>query len=233
MKTQKLDFPIEVSAVAFDLDGTLVDTLPDLHEAGNRTLADLGLGPVGVDEVRDYVGEGVDRLVKRILTGSADGEPDPRLFAQARARFGEHYWEILSRASRPFPGVPEALDRMRSAGLRLACVTNKPGKFTLPLLESVGLLSRLDLIVSGDTLPRKKPDPLPLAHCAERFGIPQARLLMIGDSKNDTTAARAAGCPVFCVPYGYRGGMDVRELDCDAIVPSVSHSLELIRPVRS
>jgi phosphoglycolate phosphatase len=226
-------FPIEVSAVAFDLDGTLVDTLPDLHEAGNRTLADLGLAPVAVDLVRDYVGDGVDRLVKRILTGSADGEPDAGLFSQARARFGEHYWEVLSRASRPFPGVPEALDRMRALGLQLACVTNKPGKFTLPLLEGVGLLPRLDLIVSGDTLPRKKPDPLPLAHCAERFGIPQAKLLMIGDSRNDTTAARAAGCPVFCVPYGYRAGLDIRELDCDAIVASVSDSLELIRPVRS
>ncbi|MGH8629664.1 MAG: phosphoglycolate phosphatase, partial [Burkholderiales bacterium] len=210
-----------------------VDTLPDLHEAGNRALADLGLAPVAVDQVRDYVGDGVDRLVKRILTGNADGEPEAELFTRARARFGEHYWQILSRASRPFPGVPKALDRMRSLGLRLACVTNKPGKFTLPLLESVGLLSRLDLIVSGDTLPRRKPDPLPLAHCAERFGVPQTRLLMIGDSRNDTTAARAAGCPVFCVAYGYRGGMDVRELDCDAIVATVSDSLELIRPVRS
>lgn len=229
----KLNFPIEISAVAFDLDGTLVDTLPDLHEAGNRTLADLGLAPVGVDEVRDYVGDGVDRLVKRILTGNADGEPEAELFERARANFGEHYWQLLGRASRPFPGVPKALDRMRSLGLRLACVTNKPGKFTLPLLESVGLLPRLDLIVSGDTLPRKKPDPLPLAHCAERFGVPQVRLLMIGDSRNDTTAARAAGSPVFCVPYGYRGGVDVRELDCDAIVVTVSDSLELIRPVRS
>jgi len=229
----KLNFPIEVSAVAFDLDGTLVDTLPDLHEAGNRTLAELGLAPVGVDEVRDYVGDGVDRLVKRILTGDADGEPEPELFERARGRFGEHYWQILSRASRPFPGVPEALDAMHALGLRLACVTNKPGRFTLPLLEDVGLLSRLDLVVSGDTLSRKKPDPLPLAHCAERFGVPRQRLLMVGDSRNDTVAARAAGCPVFCVPYGYRGGMDVRELDCDAIVPTVSASLELIRPVRS
>lgn len=228
-----MDFPIPIAAVAFDLDGTLVDTLSDLHEACNRMLADLGLGRVRVEQVRDYVGNGVDRLVKRILTGGLDGEPNAGLFERARARFGEHYWQNLSRESRPFAGVPEALDRMRALGLRLACVTNKPGKFTLPLLDSVGLLSRLDLIVSGDTLPRKKPDPLPLAHCASRFAIPQNELLMIGDSRNDTEAARAAGSPVFCVPYGYRGGMDVRELDCDAIVPSVSDSLELIRPVRS
>jgi phosphoglycolate phosphatase len=228
-----LSFPIEVAAVAFDLDGTLVDTLPDLYEAANRMLADLGRAPVLVGQVRDYVGDGVERLVKRILTGVADGEPEPRLFEQARSRFGEHYWQILSRESRPFPGVMEGLDTMRSVGLRLACVTNKPGKFTLPLLESVGLLARLDLVVSGDTLPRKKPDPLPLAHCAERFGVPQCSLLMIGDSPNDTAAARAAGCPVFCVPYGYRGGVDVRDLDCDAIVPAVSDALELIRPVRS
>jgi phosphoglycolate phosphatase len=226
-------FPIDVAAVAFDLDGTLVDTLPDLHEAANRTLADLGLAPARRDDVRDYVGDGVDRLVKRILTGDADGEPERGLFERARARFGEHYWNVLSCASRPFPGVPEALDAMRALGLRLACVTNKPGRFTLPLLEDVSLVSRLDLVVSGDTLSRRKPDPLPLAHCAKRFGVSRERLLMIGDSRNDTAAARAAGCPVFCVPYGYRGGMDVRELDCDAIVASVSAALELIRPVRS
>ncbi len=228
-----VQFPIDITAVAFDLDGTLVDTLPDLHEAANRTLAELGRAPVMLDQVRDYVGDGVDRLVKRILTGDTAGEPEVDLFERARASFGEHYWQTLSRASHLFPGVLEALDRMRSLGLLLACVTNKPGKFTLPLLQSVGLLPRLDLIVSGDSLDRKKPDPLPLTHCAERFGISPDRLLVIGDSRNDTLAARAAGCPVFCVPYGYRGGVGVRELDCDAIVATVSESLALIRPIRS
>jgi phosphoglycolate phosphatase len=227
------DFPIEVSAVAFDLDGTLVDTLPDLHEATNRTMRDLGLDAVAESAVRDFVGDGVDRLIKRLLTGAPAGEPPEPAFALARNRFREHYAAVLTRASRPFPGVTEALDALRARGLRLACVTNKPEAFTLPLLRALGLLERLDLAVAGDTLAGKKPDPVQLEHCAQRFGIPSHRLLMVGDSANDTRAARAAGCPVVCVPYGYRGGMTVQELDCDAIVASVADLMDMIRPVRS
>lgn len=229
----KSKFPIEISAVAFDLDGTLVDTLPDLHEAANRTLADLGRPAVAVELVRDCVGDGVDRLVQRILTGAAEGQADAPLFERARDRFREHYRQVLTRASRPFPGVIDGLDALRALGVKLACVTNKPQAFTLPLLDALALRPRLDLVVAGDTLARKKPDPLPLAHCAQRFGIQTRLLLMIGDSNNDTRAARAAGCPVFCVPYGYRGGARVQDLDCDAIVASVPDSLKLIRPARS
>jgi phosphoglycolate phosphatase len=228
-----VNFPLDIAAIAFDLDGTLVDTLPDLHEAANRTMRDLGREPVAADAVRDYVGDGVDRLVKRLLTGEPDGEPPLSEFDLGRTRFREHYAAVLTRASRPFPGVTGALDAMRRQSLRLACVTNKPAAFTLPLLEALGLRERLDLAVSGDSLPGKKPDPIQLQHCAEQFGIPTHRLLMVGDSANDTRAARAAGCPVFCVPYGYRGGMAVQELDCDAIVPAVLDLLQLIRPVRS
>jgi len=222
-------FPIEVAAVAFDLDGTLVETLPDLHEAGNRMLAEFGLPAVPAERVRDFVGDGVDVLVKKLL----GAEPDTDLFDRARARFREHYAHVLTRQSHSFPGVPEALERMRALGLKLACVTNKPATFTVPLLGALGLLERLDLVLSGDSLPKKKPDPLPLRHCAAHFDTVPQRLLMIGDSRNDAVAARAAGCPVFCVPYGYRGGTAVHELDCDAIVATVSDSLELIRPVRS
>lgn len=228
-----MNFPIDIAAIAFDLDGTLVDTLPDLHEAANRMLRDLGRAPVEAGAVRDYVGDGVDRLVKRLLTGEADGEPAASEFEPARNRFRQHYAAVLTRDSRPFPGVTEALATFREEGLRLACVTNKPEAFTLPLLEKLALHRRLDLVVAGDSLQAKKPDPIQLQHCAQAFGIPIQRLLMVGDSANDTRAARAAGCPVFCVPYGYRGGMTVQELDCDAIVPAVLDLLELIRPVRS
>lgn len=224
-----MNFPIEIAAVAFDLDGTLVDTLPDLHESANRMLAGLGRGPAVEAVVRSYVGDGVDRLVKRLLTGDPDGEPEPALFESSAAAFRAHYAELLTHASRPFPGVIEALHALRALGLKLACVTNKPERFTLPLLAGVGLAPYLDLTVSGDTLARKKPDPLPLAHCAQVFAVPASRLLMVGDSPADTGAARAAGCPVFCVPYGYRGGLGVHELDCDAIVPSLKDCLELIR----
>jgi phosphoglycolate phosphatase len=224
-----LKFPIEVAAVAFDLDGTLVDTLPDLHESANRMLAGLGREPATEPVVRSYVGDGVDRLVKRLLTGDHDGEPEPALFEQSVAAFRAHYAELLTRASRPFPGVVEALQALRGLGLKLACVTNKPERFTLPLLAGLGLAPYLDLTLSGDSLPRKKPDPLPLTHCAQVFAVPVSRLLMVGDSPGDTGAARAAGCPVFCVPYGYRGALEVHELDCDAIVPSLKDCLELIR----
>ena len=221
-------FPIRIKAIAFDLDGTLVDTLPDLHEAGSRMLAAMGFEPVPAEQVRTFIGDGVDRLIKRLLTGQLEGEPEVALFGRARESFGSHYAQVLTRQSRPYPGVKEALDEMRRRGFRLACVTNKPGAFTQPLLRELGLAARLDLILGGDSLPRKKPDPLPLVHCAAALGVSAARLLMIGDSANDCLAARAAGCPVFCVPYGYRGSLGVQELDCDAIVQSLSEALELI-----
>ena len=224
---------LAVSAVAFDLDGTLVDTLPDLHESGSRMLADLGRAAVDEGRTRDFIGDGVDRLIKRLLTGTIHGEPEAALFARARESFMGHYARLLLHASRPYADAVATLAELRRRGFRLACVTNKPEAFTRPLLAGVGLASGLDLVLSGDSLPRKKPDPLPLQHCASAFGIAPARLLMIGDSANDCLAARAAGCPVFCVPYGYRGGAGVQELDCDAIVPTLSDTLELISYTQS
>jgi phosphoglycolate phosphatase len=228
-----LNFPIEISAVAFDLDGTLVDTLPDLHEAANRMLAGIGREPATAPVVRTYVGDGVDRLVKRLLTADLDGEPAPAVFEPALAAFREHYAELLTCASRPFPGVLKTLETLRGRGFRLAVVTNKPERFTLPLLRGLGMERYFDLVIGGDSLPRKKPDALPLTHCAGTFGISQARLLMVGDSVVDVGAARAAGSPVFCVPYGYRGSTGVHELGCDAIVPALSDCLELIVIPRS
>jgi len=223
-----LKFPIPISAVAFDLDGTLVDTLPDLQEAGNRMLRALGSEPVDSATVRSFIGDGVDRLIHRLLTGDPAGEAGPGVFAAARADFVRSYEQVLVQSSRPYPGIEEGLDELRKRGFQLACVTNKPSGFTLPLLRELGLAERLDLILSGDSLPRKKPDPLPLEHCARSFGIPIRQLLMIGDSANDCQSARSAGCPVFCVPYGYRGTLGVQDLDCDAIVPSLPDALDLI-----
>jgi len=228
-----LNFPITVSAVAFDLDGTLVETLPDLHEAAIRMLAQIGRPAVSESTVRAYVGDGVDRLVKRLLTGEPDGEPDAVAFEEAAENFRAHYASVLTRASRPFPGAFSTLEVLRSRGFKLACVTNKPARFTEPLLQGLGLTAYLDRIFSGDSLPRKKPDPLPLVHTARVFGIEPAQLLMIGDSPVDTGAARAAGCPVFCVPFGYRGTLPVQALDCDAIVPTLPDLLDLIRIPRS
>ena len=228
-----MNFPIEIKAIAFDLDGTLVDTLADLHEAANRMLRDLGRPALTESAVRAYVGDGVDRLVGRLLTGKPDGKPDPDLFEKAAEDFRSHYASVLTRASHPFTDVISTLEILRSRGFKLACVTNKPARFTEPLLEGLALTSYLDLVLSGDSLPRKKPDPLPLLHAARAFGIEPVQLLMVGDSPVDTEAARAAGCPVFCVPYGYRGTLAVHALDCDAIVPALPDLLDLIRIPRS
>lgn len=226
-------FPLQIRAVAFDLDGTLVETLPDLHESAVRMLAQIGRPPVSESTVRAYVGDGVDRLVKRLLTGKAEGEPDAASFERAAENFRSHYANVLTRASHPFAGAISTLEILRSRGFRLACVTNKPARFTGPLLQGLALTGYLDVILSGDSLPRKKPDALPLLHVASAFGIEPAQLLMVGDSPVDTGAARAAGCPVFCVPYGYRGTLTVQELDCDAIVPTLPDLLDLITLARS
>ena len=226
-------FPIDIKAVAFDLDGTLVETLPDLHESAVRMLAQIGRPPVSESVVRAYVGDGVDRLVKRLLTEKSDGEPDAASFEKAAENFRNHYAAVLTRASRPFAGATFTLQILRQRGFKLACVTNKPTRFTDPLLERLALTGNLDLVLSGDSLSRKKPDPLPLLHVAGAFGIEPGQLLMVGDSPVDTAAARAAGCPVFCVPYGYRGTLTVQELDCDAIVPTLPDLLDLIKLARS
>ena len=240
-----MKFPIDISAVAFDLDGTLVDTLPDLHASANLMLADLGLAPVDAETVRAYIGRGIDRLVERLLTGvpcsdpggapsgNSSDEPEPVSPGEAGAIFRDHYRQLLTNESRLFPEMENTLRRLRSLGLKLACVTNKTDAFTRPLLDGLGVLHLFDEVISGDTLERKKPDPLPLTWCAQRFGIAPQRLLMVGDSQTDTLCARAAGCPVFCVPFGYRSGMEPHELDCDAIVEVVSDLFELIRPSRS
>jgi len=142
--------------------------------------------------------------------------------------FERCYTAVNGRYTTFYPGVIEGLDYFRDMGLPLACVTNKSGRFTRPLLEMTGLAARFTTVVAGDTLPQKKPDPAPLLHVCRQFEIAPADMLMIGDSQNDIGAARAAGCPVFCVPYGYSEGRDVRELDSDAIVSTLLDAARLV-----
>lgn len=222
-------FPLAIEAVVIDLDGTLLHTAPDLAEAGRRMMLELGLPPVPEETVKTFIGNGVSRLIKRILTGTLDGEPDPGLYARAKPIYEKHYAEVVSLHSRPYPDVVEGLQALKRAGYRLACITNKAEKFTIPLLKDTGLYDYFELILSGDALPKRKPDPLPLLHACARFDIPPDRMLLIGDSLNDTQAARAAGCHVFCVPYGYNRGRHVKELDPDAVVDSLLAATHLIR----
>jgi len=220
-----LHFPLRVKAVMIDLDGTLLDTIPDLAVAANMMLKELGRTPLAETLIRTFVGKGIPRLVERALAGAAD----PDLFARALPVFERCYAGVNGRHTTIYPGVKEGLGRLRDQGFPLACVTNKAGSFTLPLLERMKLAPYFAEVVAGDTLPKKKPDPLPLTHTCEKFGIAPRDMLMIGDSLNDAQAARAAGCPVFCVTYGYNEGQDVRELDIDAIVPSLLEATRLIQ----
>ncbi len=223
-----MNFPLPIKAVVIDLDGTLLDTAPDLADAAIAMAADLGLPAITLEEVKTYIGNGVSRLVKRVLTRDMHADPAPELFAKALPIYEKHYAEGVSRKSRPFPGVVDGLQVMFETGYRLACITNKAERFTVPLLKDTGLIDFFELILSGDSLPEKKPSPLPLLHACQVFGVEPDELLLIGDSLNDTQAARAAGCPVFCVPYGYNRGRPVAELDLDAVVPSLAEAAKLI-----
>lgn len=221
------NFPLAVSAIVIDLDGTLLHTAPELAEAANRMLRDMGRPAVSQDLLMSYIGNGISWLVKRALTGDMHAEPDAALFDQAMPIFEKHYTELLLQ-SKPFDGVIAGLDAMKAAGFKLGCITNKLARYTEPLLNGIGLAPYFDIILSGDSLPEKKPHPLPLLHSAKFFGVPVDRQLLIGDSLNDAVAARAAGCPVFCVPYGYNHGEPVDDLDLDAVVTDLPAALKLI-----
>ena len=218
-----------IKAVLIDLDGTLLDTVPDLADAANAMLAELGRLTLPADAIRDFVGKGIPNLVGRCL--GYPGESDAADAREALAVFRRHYTAVNGRRTRIYPGVLAGLQAMRAAGLKTACVTNKAAAFTEPLLEATGLARLIDMTVSGDTLAEKKPHPLPFLHLCERFGIAPAEALVIGDSRNDVAGARAAGCPVFCVPYGYSEGEDVRDLGADAIVSTLEEAARLVLPV--
>jgi phosphoglycolate phosphatase len=222
-------FPLAVKAVTIDLDGTLLDTIPDLTVATNAMLEELGREPLPPALIRTFVGKGIPRLVERALAGDIDGVAEPALMARALPVFERCYSAVNGRNTTIYPGVEDGLARLRERDIPLACVTNKSSRFTLPLLDMVGFARYFEHVVSGDTLPRKKPDPAPLLHACAAFGVEPRQMLMIGDSLNDTQAARAAGCPVFCVPYGYNEGVDVRSLDSDAVVSTLAEAAELVR----
>ncbi len=211
---------INPKLVLIDLDGTLVDSVPDLAYCVDEMMQQVDMPVQGIDKVRTWVGNGVERLVKRALTGTLDGEPDDALFEKAYPVFLELYKENTSKRSQVYPGVTAGLEWLKQQDLALGCVTNKAEQFTLPLLENLGLLSYFGLVVSGDTLAKKKPDPMPLLHAAEHFGVLPEKSLLLGDSISDVKAARAAGFSVICVSYGYNHGKDIREANPDVVIDS-------------
>jgi phosphoglycolate phosphatase len=218
----------KAKAVAIDLDGTLLNTAPDLAEAVNRMLVELGRPRIAESEVMDYVGRGAAKLIKGLLTGDLEGEPEPQLFQQALEIFFKHYDEVLDNKTTLYAGARAGVDVFKQQGLRLACITNKPARFTLPLLKSMGLLADFELVLSGDSLPEKKPHPMPLLHVCEQFGIAPHELVMIGDSSADVQAARAANCAVLAVSYGYNRGVGAAKLMADAVIDSILQATSLI-----
>jgi phosphoglycolate phosphatase len=224
----RVKFPLRVSAVTIDLDGTLLDTIPDLAAASNMMLEELGFAQLEEARIRTFVGKGLARLVERTLE-AALGEPPPDgLRSKALASYERHYTAVNGRHTTIYAGVKEGLERLREKALPLACVTNKSERFTRPLLDRVGFAGYFRHVVSGDTLEEKKPHPAPVLHACRALGVEPAAMLVIGDSLNDAQAARAAGCPVFCVTYGYNEGHDIRSLDTDALLSSLDEAVDLI-----
>jgi len=207
---------------------TLVDSAPDVAFSIDAMLSSLGRPACGESRVRNWIGSGAERLVKRALTGDGELEPDGDLFRSAFERFSEIYRENTCRRSRLYPGVREGLDYLLASGKQLGCVTNKRERFTEPLLAALGLLRDFAIVVSGDTLCTRKPDPAPLLHAVEALGIVPGEALMVGDSVNDVLSARAARVPVICVRYGYHNGEDIVAARPDAIIDSLVELSELV-----
>jgi phosphoglycolate phosphatase len=206
-------------AAIVDLDGTMVDTLGDFAVALNRMLDDLQLPRIEPGAVARLVGKGSEHLIRSVL---AQVGASPQRYEAAWQSYQQHYLAINGEFASLYPGVVEGLQALRAAGLRLACLTNKPTGFAKPLLRAKGLDGYFEAVFGGDAFERKKPDPLPLLRTCEALGASPARTLAIGDSSNDAQAARAAGCPVLLVTYGYNHGEPVRAVDADGFLESMA-----------
>lgn len=214
--------------ILIDVDGTLVDSVPDLAWCIDEMMKQLGMPAHGEAKVRNWVGNGVERLVRRALIGQLDGEPDEAHFEKAYPIFLGLYAENTSKRSVLYPGVREGLDYLKASGYKLGCVTNKASQFTIPLLKDLGIDGDFENIVCGDTLSEKKPHPLPLLYSAEVMGVKPEDSLMLGDSVSDVKAARAAGFQIVCMSYGYNHGVDIRESNPDAVIDSMAELKDLI-----
>lgn len=217
-----------IKAAIIVLDGTMLDTAADFHVAVNRMRAELGLTPLSQETILNFVGKGTENLIRRVLAVDYPEDEAAQYFQQALDAYTEHYLAINGDYSSLYPGVLEGLQAMRAKGLRLACVTNKPLAFAVPLLEKKGLSGFFEIVYGGDSFPRKKPDPMPLLQVCEDFALAPPQVVAIGDSSNDAQAARAAGCRVLNVPYGYNHGESIHDVDSDGIVSTLVEAAQQI-----
>lgn len=214
--------------VLFDLDGTLVDSVPDLAYSVDAMLEETGLPKRGEEKVRRWVGDGLERLIERALTDDMDAKPDGELFDRAWPVFMDIYADNACRRTRFYDGVENGLAFLKEHGINLGCVTNKREQFTRILLKTLGIYDDFGIVVSGDTLPQKKPHPLPLLHAAGHFNARPEHSLMVGDSFSDVQAARAAGFRMLCVSYGYNHGEDIRSAGPDAVIHSLAELPQVV-----
>ncbi|MBO4121745.1 phosphoglycolate phosphatase [Cupriavidus gilardii] len=225
-----------IRGAIIDLDGTMVDTAGDFHAAVNAMLQALShlhpalgdIAPLPLPEIVSFVGKGSENLIRRVLDTRLPPAAANGLFADALALYNREYLRINGQFSALYPGVEAGLAALKAAGLRLACVTNKPHDFTAPLLDKLGLAPAFELVYGGDAFPFRKPDPLPLLKVCEAFRLEPAQMVAIGDSENDAMAARAAGIGVLLVPYGYNHGKPVQGVDADGIVGSLVKAAEVL-----
>jgi phosphoglycolate phosphatase len=202
--------------------------VPDFELALNGMRAELGLAPISVETIKPMVGKGSEKLIRDVLSLDLPADRVEQLFDQAMAAYQRHYIAINGERSALYAEVVEGLAKLKSLGLRMACVTNKPVAFAKPLLGQKGLAPYFELMYGGDSLSKKKPHPLPLLQVCRDFALEPAEVVAIGDSSNDAEAARAAGCFVLTVPYGYNHGRPVHEIDSDGIVGTLLEAANLI-----
>ena len=229
MNRQRL---IGIRAVIIDLDGTMLDTAPDFQAAINAMRDEMQLAPMSIETITNFVGKGSENLIRRVLAVDYDERQIALRFDNAMAAYQRHYLAINGDFTTLYPNVREGLQQFQQQSLQLACVTNKPIAFVEPLLKKVGLHKFFDVIYGGDSLPTRKPDPGPFLQVCRDFNLLTAQVLAIGDSSNDALAARAAGCAVLSVPYGYNHGESVQTIDSDGIVASLLEAANLLQTRR-
>lgn len=221
------DKQFKIKAVLIDLDGTLIDSAPEIAKAASDMLTVLNLPTLPIDTVQGFIGEGAAVLIKRCLMAVLPTAPDDALFNKAQKHFIALYRSACIQ-SQPYPQVVAGLKALKALDLPIACVTNKPAVFTQAMLEATGLHAYFDTVVSGDTLNKKKPEPDQIFHICKLFNIDPWDALLIGDSNTDIKAAKNAGCYVFTVPYGYNQGLEIDPSAVDAMINDLTEATNFI-----
>ncbi|MGN7611357.1 phosphoglycolate phosphatase [Magnetococcales bacterium HHB-1] len=223
---------IPCRALLFDLDGTLVDSAPDLWRALNHVLKNRNYPELPLEQVHHLIGSGARVLLARGFWG-VDAEPpeeEDDFFASAVTEFLDYYRQNLSQYSTPYPGVIETLTQLQTLKFKLGVLTNKPEKLTTPLLKQLKLDRFFSIVLGGDSLPWRKPDPRPLQHALQTWNLTEKEVIMVGDSDVDINTAKAAGSPVIALSYGYNRGLDLTALKPDILIHNFKDLLNFIAP---